>query len=41
MANIGARGSVAIPYQSTLKYPNHKKDVDPNGVTLASEWVSK
>ncbi len=40
MANIGARGLVAIAYRSTLKYPNNKKDVDPNGMTPISEQVS-
>jgi hypothetical protein len=40
MANIGARGLVAIAYRSTLKYPNNKKDVDPNGTTPISEQVS-
>jgi hypothetical protein len=28
--NIIAWGSVAITYWSTLKYPNYKKDVDPD-----------
>jgi hypothetical protein len=28
MVNIGIRGSVAKPYQSTLKYPNYKKDAN-------------
>jgi hypothetical protein len=30
MVNIRARGSVARPYQSTLKYPNYKKDANAN-----------
>jgi len=27
--NTTAWGSMARPYQSILKYPNYKKDVDP------------
>jgi hypothetical protein len=30
MVNTIARGLEARPYQSTLKYPNYKKDTDIN-----------
>ncbi len=30
VVNIIARGSMARPYQSALKYQNYKKDVYPN-----------
>jgi hypothetical protein len=30
VVNFGARGSVARPYWSTLKYPNYKNDLNLN-----------
>jgi hypothetical protein len=41
VANIVARGSVIKPYQSTLKYQNYKKDVDPNVHVIMFQAIVK